>query len=697
MDQRKTNFWFVVLPLLLMVYMYVVVPILNPDLVNPKPKPKKADIAKNEVEQKSADGSEIKNNDDKTEDSTEKKEVEEPDINPQEIVKLGSMDSESGFFVEVELNSQGASIDRVTLNGDNYPQRSDRSKQFQVLKPNEERPSELRTFAIGMGNVDKLLSKWGRSLKGDNWKVASKSSTEALFSYTSPDSSLRLEKKYTLAKLDPLNEKKENLRETDPSGYTIVLEFSIVNLSDQKQTFAYEIDGPSGVPLENKENTRRYREIQLGVLQADGSVDYDNTTASEIADQTVEANKLRDPQKIERYKTPIKFVGVDTQYFAALVLPRQNQREKQTIEEAVPMIVGINDAEKSDLGLRFKTINFELEPKATQTHIYDLYAGPKRTSLLDPIGAEVAMNWGWFGSISKVMLSMMGYFHNSLGLPYWFAIIMLTIIVRGAMYPISHKQAVSAKRMKELQPEMNALKKKHENDKEKLAMAQLELMKKHGYSPLSGCLPFMLIFLQLPIFYGLYTGLNNSVDLRMSQFLWINDLAAPDAMFGLPFTIPFLGNEFNLLPIITVVLFVVQQKLFMPPAATEEQIMQQKMMQYFPIFIGFLFYKVQAGLCLYFIASSMWSIAERKMLDFQDKKKEAKKALNGDGTSDKVVIETTATKKPSPNGKQESEEPKAKGMIGKMFDAVNEAANPNEQKQKNQNQNKKKKSKKNRR
>ena len=100
----------------------------------------------------------------------------------------------------------------------------------------------------------------------------------------------------------------------------------------------------------------------------------------------------------------------------------------------------------------------------------------------------------------------------------------------------------------------------------------------------------------------------------MERFLWIDNLAAPDATFQMPFALPYLGSDFNVLPLITVVLFYIQQKLFMPPATSPEQEAQYKMMNFMMFFMGFFFYHVPAGLCMYFIASSLWSIGERTLL-----------------------------------------------------------------------------------
>jgi YidC/Oxa1 family membrane protein insertase len=191
------------------------------------------------------------------------------------------------------------------------------------------------------------------------------------------------------------------------------------------------------------------------------------------------------------------------------------------------------------------------------------------------------------------------------------------------MFPVSRKQALGAQKMQKLQPELKRLTEKYKNDMEGRAKAQRELFRKHNYNPAAGCLP---VFLQLPIFIGLYKGLSLATELRQAPLIplisWCSDLSAPDRLFYWKNLLPdFLGSEtgwlgpyFNLLPIITIVLFLVQQKMFMPPAADEQQEMQQKMMKWMMVFMGLMFYKVAAGLCIYFIASSLWGIAERKLL-----------------------------------------------------------------------------------
>jgi YidC/Oxa1 family membrane protein insertase len=188
------------------------------------------------------------------------------------------------------------------------------------------------------------------------------------------------------------------------------------------------------------------------------------------------------------------------------------------------------------------------------------------------------------------------------------------------------KQAAGAQKMQMLQPEIKKLTEKYKNNIEARQKAQQELFRKHNYNPLAGCLP---VFIQMPVFIGLYRSLMVAIELRDAPLIsnsirWCSNLAAPDMLYDWHLFIPAfinsgvgifgLGPYFNLLPVLTIILFIVQQKMFMPPATDEQTAMQQKIMQYMMVFMGLMFFKVASGLCIYFIASSLWGLAERKFL-----------------------------------------------------------------------------------
>jgi YidC/Oxa1 family membrane protein insertase len=317
---------------------------------------------------------------------------------------------------------------------------------------------------------------------------------------------------------------------------------------------------------------------------------------------------------------------------------------------------------EDDVTVRVATELIELEPGKEVIHRYLLYNGPVKPMLLSymkdrpdepaAVPPEVVerylyklelntmTDWqsqSWIGSFAStigwtrlliwctnLMHWVLNLLHGLIG-NYGMCIIFLTLLVRGVLFPLSRKQAFMSLKMQELAPELRKLQEKHKGDRQAMGMAQMELYRKHGINPFGTC---WLLLLQMPIFMGLYFALQESIFFRLAPFwpTWIHNLAAPDMMFSWGNNIPwisqvenyggffYLGPYFNLLPVLAVILMVVQQKMLTPPPTDEQQEMQQKIMKYMMIFFGILFYKWASGLAVYFIASSLWGLAERKWL-----------------------------------------------------------------------------------
>jgi YidC/Oxa1 family membrane protein insertase len=229
----------------------------------------------------------------------------------------------------------------------------------------------------------------------------------------------------------------------------------------------------------------------------------------------------------------------------------------------------------------------------------------------------------WLLNLLHTMLVFLGIGD---GFSYGVSIVILTIMVRGAMFPISRRQALFSIKMQELAPELKKLQDKYPDDAAARMQATQEFYRKHGINPLGSCWP---LFLQMPIFLGLYFAFQESIHFRLAEFLWIKSLSAPDMLVYWTENIPvistpdhasgflgilYLGPYLNVLPVIAVVFMMIQQMQTMPPPTTDEQAMQQKMLKYMSVFFGLMFYKVAAGLCIYFISSALWGMAERKLL-----------------------------------------------------------------------------------
>lgn len=529
------------------------------------------------------------------------------------------------------------------------------------------------TGQLSMDDVNKLLKKLdqGASLATVNWEIAesdvvadgeAKGTTNSVtFSLKTPDGIWELRKKYDVRRW----EKADAHRDEDPTGYELDMQLSFRNLSSRARPLIYDLQGPAGLPLENAENASKFRDVKFGFRENDG----DLVTGAKTSHDVVKESDKGKLENLVAGDRTFQYVGLDTQYFTALFLPqdltRRNARLAELAEEASkesgetvsvtdllaraknvpdkqaeqvaellaqpasyldfakPQVVEKNNAlpAHSEISVRFHSTEQVVPAESEIIHEYLVFLGPKRASLLGPPPLEAGKVIDFSGflfipaslvaGIAGLLLWILNGFHGA-GLPYGVCVMLLTVLVRSCMFPISKKQAINAKRMKEMQPRLAELKAKYPDDKQKFAEEQMKLFAETGFNPLSGCLP---VLMQLPIFIGLYQSLSSSVDLRRAPFLWFDNLAAPDALFLLPFKVYFLGNEFNLLPIITTSLFLFQQKMLMPPPTDEQTRMQAKVFFWMTLMMGFMFYHVPAGLCVYFIASSVWSMGERKLLD----------------------------------------------------------------------------------
>jgi YidC/Oxa1 family membrane protein insertase len=245
-------------------------------------------------------------------------------------------------------------------------------------------------------------------------------------------------------------------------------------------------------------------------------------------------------------------------------------------------------------------------------HRYTLFIGPKELDILRSAGKglERTIDFGYFGFVSIPFLYVLHFFHGFTG-SYGIDIILLTVLIKLLMAPLTHKSFVSMKQMQKLQPQMERLKEKYKDDKEKLNKEIMELYRRNGVNPLGGCLPMVL---QFPVFIGLYNALSTPIELRHASFLWIKDLSRPD-WESLPFT---LGSWHLGVPVLTILMgasMFIQQ--WMTPSAGDPN--QRKMMLMMPLIFTFMFVSFPAGLTVYWLVNNILTIGQQYWINRMDK------------------------------------------------------------------------------
>ncbi|MFM1919173.1 MAG: hypothetical protein RLZZ303_807 [Candidatus Hydrogenedentota bacterium] len=277
----------------------------------------------------------------------------------------------------------------------------------------------------------------------------------------------------------------------------------------------------------------------------------------------------------------------------------------------------------------------EVPAGATLEGEYTLYLGPNQQSFLAeawPSLSSVIEFFEWFSimdSFAKFLLTMLNWMHNNIFANYGVAIILLTIVVRLVVFPLTWKSMISMKKMQKLAPEMEKLKEEYKDNPEEFQKKMMAFYQERGVNPLGGCLPMLL---QMPVFIALYRMLATSFELRHAPFAgWINDLSAPDRLIDLPFSIPMIFFELdavNLLPFLMA--FAMYASMAFTPQSTAMNPQQQVMMRIMPFFFSVLCYNMASGLNLYILTSTVLGIAQNyviRLVDIEvDVEKKAKKA-----------------------------------------------------------------------
>ncbi|MCP4364262.1 MAG: membrane protein insertase YidC, partial [Planctomycetes bacterium] len=362
----------------------------------------------------------------------------------------------------------------------------------------------------------------------------------------------------------------------------------------------------------NKETPLRYSIVSASHIWPEGTPSLDTSSVVGVSLGTKTKLILKtlgdlegSPERNESHG--IIWAGGADKYFASVLKP-----------STPDLIYGVTSREIADgrtkpgknIEVSVETNNFTLLPGSAEKHQFLLFLGPKKEEVLKEYGLVKLLNFGMFTPVSKGLLRILNALYSVIP-NYGFDIIIMTIVVKALLFPLTRKSQMSMFKMQKLQPQIKQLQEKYKNDKQRQGQEQMALFKRHGVNPMSGCLP---IVLQLPIFYALFRTLQLSFEMRQAPFgLWIHDLARPDMLYTLSDPLPFLGSHINALPIIMAAASIVQMKM-MPSNPDPKMQQQQQLMKFMPIMFAFILYHMPSGLLLYWTTSTILSVGEQVLI-----------------------------------------------------------------------------------
>ena len=300
------------------------------------------------------------------------------------------------------------------------------------------------------------------------------------------------------------------------------------------------------------------------------------------------------PKKEQEYNGVISWAGFGYTYFLLAVLPDTTNEQRVTLRETNSFI---------SLDLASSSNN-----QGVSNSHYTLFIGPKDLDVLKSLGRglERSINFGYFSFVSLPLLYVLRFLNRFTG-SYGLDIILLTVLMKLITAPLTHKSYTSMKQMQKLQPQMERLKEKFKDDKEKLNKEIMELYRRNKVNPLGGCLPMVI---QIPIFIGLYNALQTPIELRHAPFMWIKDLSRPD-WESLPFHFYGMSLGWPILTILMGASMFVQQ--WMTPSAGDPN--QRRMMMLMPIMFTAMFINFPSGLTIYWLVNNVLSIAQQYLVN----------------------------------------------------------------------------------
>ena len=302
------------------------------------------------------------------------------------------------------------------------------------------------------------------------------------------------------------------------------------------------------------------------------------------------------------------FLGITDKYWLTSLIPEKNKKFRADFEYKEKFKVNFVETEPIEIQPNGQ-INSEIKIiiAAKEDGVIDGYNDSLNLTKFD-----LVIDWGWFYWIVKPLFFLNDYFFKLAG-NYGIAIILITVCLRLAFFPLNNYAFKSMSKMKVLQPEMARLKEVHKDDKMKLQQAMMQLYKKEGVNPVSGCLP---ILISIPFFFAIYKMLFVTIEMRHQPFFgWIKDLSEkdPTSIFNLFGLIPWDPPSFMIigaLPILMGLTMWLQQKL--NPAPQDE--IQKKIFMFFPLFLTIILAPFPSGLVLYWTANNILTMAQQYVI-----------------------------------------------------------------------------------
>jgi len=379
----------------------------------------------------------------------------------------------------------------------------------------------------------------------------------------------------------------------------------------ESYVIGYELEIERGPDLAGVSGYTLLWDRGLATTEANEKDDWASFKASARVDGAVHQRKMGgfgggSGEKTDTQAGDIDWVSLQTKYFTVAIIPESQEIGTVRLQ---------SEGRTHRLGM---DLTHPTAWRRGPVETYRLYMGPIDYALLKQQGRGleeiVDLGWKFVRPVSKVILSFMNFLYGVIP-NYGVVILILSTLTQFLFWPLTQKSFTSMRKMQNLQPMVQALKERYKDNPQEMNRQMMALWKKEGVNPMGGCMPMVV---QIPVLFALYAVLRSSIDLRGAPFiLWMDNLAAPDVLFTLPISLPFLGNAFSLLPLLMGAAMIWRSAMSPTmPSTTPGAAQQQMLMKWFmPIMMIVIFYNMPSGLVLYWLVNSLLGIWQQVLIN----------------------------------------------------------------------------------
>ncbi len=381
----------------------------------------------------------------------------------------------------------------------------------------------------------------------------------------------------------------------------------VYSLNNEDYMVDFGVRSQGVAPLINPSNSPKLS-WSMDALRHSKSVMYENRyTRTVYRYETDKVGKLSQGGSDDEVGEDVQWISYKQHFFSSVLIPQNNFDKVSFTSETL----SDEESEEAVFLKRFNSLT-ELSYTANEfSNQFRWFFGPTDVKVLSQyenleLESAIPFGWGIFGWLNRYVFTPVYTFLSSF-LPFGIAIIVMTILVRLLMSPVTYKSYLSQAKMKVLRPEIDEINEKYKDNAMKKQQETMALYSKAGVNPMSGCVPALL---QMPIFYALFMFFPSAFVLRQKSFLWAEDLSSYDTVMQLPFKIPFYGDHVSLFPLLaSVAIFFYMKMTTGQNMPTQPGMPNMKFILYLsPVMMLFFFNSYASGLSLYYFVSNLITI-----------------------------------------------------------------------------------------